>query len=124
MVLPGLHVVLTGCGDMWYSLVDMWYSLDDMWYLLVVVTCGRVVCTSPPWYPAGWRLPSCRFLKNNQVITHTRIHKEGSVTAHGRRSVHHEDLVPNEYISKLVHFYRNCFTDLSRPMVADFLDTF
>ena len=47
-----------------------------------------------------------------------------SVTAHGRRSVHHEDLVPNEYISKLAHFYRNCFTDLSRPMVADFLDTF
>ena len=45
------------------------------------------------------------------------------VTAHGRRSVHHEDLVPNEYISKLAHFYRNWFTDLSLPMVEDFLET-
>ena len=29
-----------------------------------------------------------------------------SVTAHGRSSVHHEVLKPNEYISKFAHFYR------------------
>ena len=42
------------------------------------------------------------------------------------RSLHHEDLVPNEYgiFLKLAHFYSNSLIDLSaKCMVADFLDT-
>ena len=44
--------------------------------------------------------------------------------AHGRRSVHHEDLVPNEYISNIGAFYTNWFTDYWHLMLADYLDTF
>ena len=48
-------------------------------------------------------------------LTLKTVLKGDGITGHRRKSVHHEDLVPNEYISEIEAFYCtyiNCFTDL------------
>ena len=49
---------------------------------------------------------------NRKLFYRIYLNEYSVITAHGRRSGHHEVLRPYAYISDIGAFYINCFTDL------------